>query len=131
MKTIIIDAKEYTPKIILDPDKGYIEFSGQSFPEDSIGFYQPVLNWIEDYVKTPYKETTINIRFTYYNTSSAKKLNELIHMLVKMTHINPKYPLKINWYYEKGDDDMLIAGKDFSKMVNFPFKFTEIKHKAN
>ena len=130
METIIINAKEYTPKIILDPKTGLIEFAGQSFPEDSNGFYQPILNWFEKYIISPYKETTVNIRFSYYNTSSAKKLNELIRTIVKLKQTNPDYPLKINWYYEKGDDDMHISGKDFSKMVNFPFKFIETKHKT-
>lgn len=129
METIIINAKEYTPKIILDPKVGLIEFIGQSFPEDSTGFYQPVLNWVEEYIASPYKETTVNIRFSYYNTSSAKKLNEIIHIIVKLKQSNPNYPLKINWYYEKGDDDMHIAGKDFAKMVNFPFKYIETKLK--
>jgi hypothetical protein len=130
METILISAKEYTPKIILNPEKGIIEFEGQSFPEDSAGFYQPILNWIEEYIASPYKETTVNIRFSYYNTSSAKKLNELIHLIIKLKDYKPNYPLKINWFYEKDDDDMHISGKDFSKMLNFPFKFIEIKHKT-
>ncbi len=129
METIIIDAKEYTPKIILDPKNGIIEIEGQSFPEDSSGFYQPILNWVEEYIASPNKETMVNIRFSYYNTSSAKKLNELICLIVKLKQNKPDHPLKINWYYEKGDDDMRISGKDFSKIVNFPFKFIEFKHK--
>jgi hypothetical protein len=130
METVLINAKEYTPKIILNPEKGIIEFEGQSFPEDSTGFYQPILKWIEEYIASPNKETTVNIRFSYYNTSSAKKLIELIHLIVKIKGSNPHYSLKINWFYEKDDDDMHVSGKDFSKMVNFPFKFIEIKQKS-
>jgi hypothetical protein len=130
METLKIESKEFTPKVILDHKKGYIELEGQSFPEDSAGFYQPLLKWVEKYIASPHKETIVNICFSYYNTSSAKKLNELIQLIVKLKRKNPKYPLKINWYYEKGDDDMHVAGKDFSKMVNFPFKFIEARHKT-
>jgi len=130
MEAISINAKEYTPKIILDPHKGIIEFEGQSFPEDSNSFYQPVLNWIEEYIKTPNKVTNVNVRFSYFNTSSAKKLNEIIHIIVKIKQQFPDYLLSVNWFYEKGDDDMLNSGKDFSKMLNYPFKFSEMKTKA-
>lgn len=130
METITINAKEYTPKIVLNPNIGLIEMEGQSFPENSTAFYQPIIEWFKEYAISPNKETTINIRFSYYNTSSAKKLNELILIIVKIKKTNPTYHLHINWFYEKGDEDMHISGKDFSKMVNYPFKYIETKFKS-
>lgn len=130
MENILIKAKEYTPKVILDQKTGLIEIEGQSFPENSTAFYQPIIEWIKEYIAEPNHKTNLNICFSYFNTSSAKKLNEIISLIVKIKELHPDNKLYINWYYEKGDDDMFNMGKDFSKIVNYPFKFKESKLKS-
>ena len=31
--------------------------------------------------------------------------------------------MKVNWYFDDGDDDMKEVGEDFSEMITFPFSF--------
>jgi len=121
----MMTAKEYTPYVLLDANKGIIEISGRSFPEDANRFYKPILRWIEEYLTTPNANTQVNLKFSYFNTASSKKILELIKMISVLKKTGNK--LVINWYYEEGEEDMLNAGNDFSSVVEFPFKFIEIK----
>jgi hypothetical protein len=125
MKTFMMTAKEYTPYVLLDANKGIIEISGRSFPEDSNRFYKPVLRWVDEYLTSPNSITQLNLKFSYYNTASSKKILELIKKLSSINNTENK--LIINWYYEEGEEDMLNAGSDFSSVVDIPFEFIEMK----
>jgi hypothetical protein len=125
MKTFTMTAKEYTPAVIMDADKGLIEIAGKSFPEDAIRFYKPIFKWIDEYLNCPKEKTELNLKFTYYNTSSAKKILELIKKVVSIQKTGNK--VEVAWYYDEGDEDMLNAGTDYSSVVELAFKFIEVK----
>ena len=73
MENIIIDETKYTPKIVLDALKGEISFVGKSYPENTFEFYNPIMNWLEDYFsKTKNNNTIINFEIIYFNSSSSK-----------------------------------------------------------
>ena len=59
----------------------------------------------------------------YFNSSSAKFLLDVI-VEVHKYHLEG-FNVKINWYYDEGDDDMLETGEDLSDMIDFPFSFIE------
>ena len=69
--------------------------------------------------------THLNLKFSYYNTASAKKILELIKKVATIKQTANK--LEIYWYYEEGDEDMQNAGNDYSSVVEVPFKIIEIK----
>ena len=60
METIKIQGTEDTPKIILDAGNDIMEISGRSLPEDVSSFYEPVLNWLNEYAENPKKKTVFN-----------------------------------------------------------------------
>ena len=70
MEALIIEEGNNTPKVILDQENGKFEISGQSLPEDVMGFYEPVFNWLEDYIRQPNKRTEFNFRLMYFNSAS-------------------------------------------------------------
>ena len=125
MKTFMMTAKEYTPYVLLDAKNGIIEISGRSFPEDANRFYKPILRWVDEYISSPNANTQLNLKFSYFNTASSKKILELIKKISSIKKTENK--LIINWYYDEGEDDMLNAGNDFSSVVDVPFKFIEVK----
>jgi len=112
------------PRIILDRDKGIFELSGKSFPEDVREFYNPVLSWIDEYIKVPNALTIFDFRLTFFNTSSHKILLAIFFRLETILQIDKKVIIK--WYYPKGDDELLEAGKEFSEQFEIPFEFVVI-----
>jgi alpha-amylase/alpha-mannosidase (GH57 family) len=123
MNILHINKTAETPNVIFDKDNNIFEFSYRSLPENAIEFYNPVFEWIEEYSKSPNKETIINFKLEYFNTASAKQIAKI---LIKFFEISTKNTVKIKWYYDKNDTDMLSSGQRYSKLINLDFEFIEM-----
>jgi len=129
MEVLKLELTDNTPKVILDHTKHEIEFEGDSRPEDVQKFFQPIMNWLneyEEYVKSQ-GEVTINANFKleYFNSSSAKYIMDIILKLGKIAEPS-SVTLNINWFYDEMDEDMLDAGEEFEDMLDVEFNFVEI-----
>ena len=120
METIKIQGTEDTPKIILDAENELMEISGRSLPEDVAAFYEPVLNWLNEYAENPNKKTIFNFKLTYFNTASSKLLLDILMKLEEM-HENNNDVL-IRWHYPEDDEDMEEAGEEYADIVDVPFE---------
>jgi hypothetical protein len=120
MEVIKIKGTDDTPNVILDADSNIIEFSGRSLPEDVVTFYAPVIQWIEEYAKSPNPKTDVIFRLEYFNTASSKVL---LDILLKFEDIlNNGSEVVIQWYYQEDDEDMQEAGEEYSEIVDIPFE---------
>src|SRR6056297_432114 len=124
MKSISIEGTNKTPSVKLDPGTGVIEIKGRSIPENSIEFYRPVVEWLEEYAKKPNKKTTVNVQLEYFNTSSSKCILDIFKKLESIK--KARNEVVINWYYEEDDEDMLESGEDYESIIRVPFKMIEI-----
>lgn len=120
METIKILATEDTPNIILDRKNNIFEFAGRSMPEDSGLFYEPIVEWFEDYSKNPNPETIITFKLIYFNTASSKLILDILSLLDAMH--KKGYTVKVNWYYPEDDEDMQEAGEEFCDIIDVPFE---------
>jgi len=111
MNTLQIDATKYTPFIRLDPD-GILEISGKSYPENTFEFYQPLLEWLEEYFQNPAKKTILNMEIIYFNSSSSKLFFDLFDLFEEN---QKKTDLTINWIYDKENETALEAGEEFQE----------------
>ena len=124
MDTISIEGTPKTPTIKFDHDKGFLEIKGRSIPENSIEFYKPLVDWLENYSGAPKPNTEVNIQLEYFNTSSSKCILDVFKKL-EVIHKGGN-GITINWYYEEDDEDMLEAGEDYQAIINIPFKMIEV-----
>lgn len=110
MKTLHLEATQYTPEITLDPI-GTISMVGKSYPENTFDFYKPIMEWIENYFDgNTAKKTTINMEIIYFNSSSSKLFFDLFD-LVDENKESTK--IIINWIYDKENESAQEAGEDF------------------
>ena len=72
METLIIEATDETPKIVLDQSNMEFELSGRSLPEDVVSFYQPVMDWLEKLESQPIENMEFSFKLDYFNTASSK-----------------------------------------------------------
>jgi hypothetical protein len=121
METLIIEKTSQTPSIICKD--GLMEFSGRSIPEDPKAFYRPIFNWIDQYILNPPEETSIIIRIDLLNTASLKCILDIFIKLNKAFLDEKK--MKIEWYYDSDDEDMLELGNDLKSIIEIPFNFRE------
>ncbi len=122
-----IEATANTPTIKFDLDKGELNISGRSIPENSIEFYNPLFAALDKYLANPNPKnaTILNIQLEYYNSSSSACLLSVFKKLEKFNK-GKGFPVTINRIYEENDEDILAAGKNFEGMVELPFKMIAI-----
>jgi hypothetical protein len=124
MEAISIEGTAKTPTVKFDAQAGLLEIKGRSIPENSIEFYKPLVDWLDEYSKEPKELTKVNIQLEYFNTSSSKCI---LDVFKKLEHIHKnKDEVVINWYYEEDDEDMQEAGEDYESIIRIPFKMVEI-----
>ena len=96
-----------------------LEISGRSLPEDVTAFYEPVLNWLNEYSENPNDKTVFNFKLTYFNTASSKLLLDILMKLEEM-HENGNNVL-VRWHFPEDDEDMEEAGEEYADIVDVPF----------
>ena len=122
METLYIEPTNDTPKVEFNAETGKLEISERSLPENAIEFYQPLFEWIYNYIDKPNKETTFDFMLEYFSTSSAKQITKILFLLEKLSD---QCVVKVNWYYKKEDIDMYSSGLKYSKLTNLKFNLIE------
>ena len=118
--SIKIEGQEDTPKIIFDPENEIFEISGRSLPEDAALFYEPILEWLKNYAKSPIANTEMHVKLNYFNTASSKLLLDLLMILEDMVEDGKSCAIK--WFYQEDDEDMEEAGEEYSELIEVPFE---------
>jgi hypothetical protein len=118
MKNFYMEGSDKTPSIKLDAESGEMEFSGKSIPENSADLYEPVMEWIDNYIKAPAENTIFVVKLEYFNTSSSKYLLEIFRRFEELFRTGKK--VAVQWYYELEDEDMQESGDDFRDILKIP-----------
>jgi len=114
---------ETSPEINLDFQQGLFRISGKSIPENPWEVYQPVLDHLGEYQKSPKADTVMEINLDFFNTSSSKMLLDIINELEKL-HAANKSNVLIKWMYN--DEDMMEVGEDFKYLLSVPFELINV-----
>ena len=122
MELVSLDSTKKTPEVLLDPN-GKVRIGGRSIPEDASKFYDFILNWVIEYVTTPKDSTIVDIELEYFNSGSAKFVMQILRELSELS--TSGRDLKVNWYYEEGDDDILERGEYYSSILDMDINFIE------
>ena len=86
-------------------------------------FYQPILDWIDEYAKAPNAKTEVMFKLEYFNTASSKVL---LDVLLKYEEINDSgNEVVIKWHYHEDEEDMKEAGEEYEDIVTVPFEYVE------
>jgi len=135
MKILEIPKTEKTPEIILD-DEGYLQIKGKCLPENIRDFSGQVIEKLEMYLDTlrpdPDRENDsgafrIYFKLGYFNSAAAKFIADVL--LVVDDYLQKGLGIKVFWYFDEDDTDMLEAGQDISKMVNVPMEYVTVRNK--
>lgn len=118
MEKLFTESNEDSPSILFDGELGLIEIKGRSLPEDAILCYTPLHKLVQEYIKEPKQKTTLNFRLAYLNSSSAKKLLEIITLFEKLP--SQGFQVEIKWFYQAEDEDMREEGEEFKRMTDLP-----------
>lgn len=103
--------KYYIPSVDFNVVTGVCELSGESFLESTVKFYEPLIDWIKKYIEIEKRPITFNVRLTYYNTSSSKRIFDILRIL--KDYENNGGMVTINWYLEEEEIDVIDEIEDY------------------
>jgi hypothetical protein len=121
MERIDLPVTDKTPSVLFDPVKGVLELKGVSIHENADRFFRPLLEVVEAYVREPAKHTTVRLHMSYFNSSSAKYILDLLKLLDD-AHMSGTGKVALEWYYDEDDLDMQEAGQDYKALLEMPVK---------
>ena len=119
MPRIELPRTEKTPSVLFDPDAGSLEMSGCSIHENADKFFRPLLEQVEAYTRHPARRTTVRLEMSYFNSSSAKYILDLLKLLDE-AHASGAGEVAMEWHYANDDLDMLEAGQDYKALLEMP-----------
>ena len=122
MENFFIKGSTYIPTVSFDAQSGVLEISGESYHEYTIEFFQPIFEWLNNYLAEPNRSFVFNFKMTYFNTSSSRRFLEIFDLLENYSK-NKNGKVEVNWYYKEGDLDMLESGEEYADDVDLKFNF--------
>jgi hypothetical protein len=125
LKNLFLEGADSQPKIDFDIEKRLFLIEGESYPEHTLDFYRPILQWLSEYIHNQQDdELVFDFRLYYFNSSTSKVFSDIFTLLESSA--GKFESIKINWYYEADDDNMLEYGDDFKEeFPNLQFSLIE------
>ena len=118
MNVLIIEPTEHTPGVDFNPATGKLMLSGRSLPENAIEFYDPVFEWLENYLEMPPQRTELHVDLDYLNSISQKMVVEILKNTRKV--LEKGKTMSVKWYYEEEDEKMMEEGKAIASEFEIP-----------
>lgn len=104
-----------TPEILLNADAGTLVLSGESYPEDVTAFYATLSDAISHFFDASQNALAVSIKLTYFNSSSARALMELLDLLD--SEAGKGREVAVAWYCDPDDDITREFAQDISSDV--------------
>jgi hypothetical protein len=129
MRPLDIQAGKTTPRIMYSPEENILQIIGSSLPENVYTLYEPVMEWIEEFVASPVMHPSMRIIFKiqYYNSGSIRYFAEILTRIISLHDKGLHY--SVEWHYEADDDNIREAGEDLSEISETPFTMIAYKNK--
>lgn len=111
-----------SPEIDFNPDKGILILKGKSIPENATKLYEPLIEWLKEYIKHPPEKTYVHFNLSYFNTASSIWMARMVKILSRID--DREKLLTINLYFhieeydEMDDEDMQDAISMILKVIN-------------
>jgi hypothetical protein len=117
LKNMFIEQSDKTPLVDLNYLSGELILSGKSIPINAPRIFEPILDWVNEYVKNPRQTTNLRLNLEYFNTASSIWLAKIVKSL---TSINkPEYVLILHIYFSIEDfDDIDDIKDDLSPLID-------------
>jgi len=125
MKDLVIKGEAKTPTVNFNFEDGSLLISGRSIPENSVEFYEPIIDWLDEYKSSKGEGLKMDIKLEYFNTSSSKCILDLFKKLEELNEA--KKAIAVQWFFEEDDEDMEEAGQDFQAIINIPMELISVE----
>jgi hypothetical protein len=108
-----------TPAVRMDHEKGRVFMAGDSYPENPFEFFQPIIDWIDTFLKEGTRPLTFNLELVYLNTSSIRAMMDIFDRL-EDAHLGGRQ-VSVLWSYDPENERVGELAEEFKEDCTFPF----------
>lgn len=108
-----------TPSITAHWDSGLIVMTGESYPENTFEIFDPLISWVETFLKTAGRRLQLDLQLNYLNTSSIRAIIDVFELL-EAAATDGKEVL-VHWLYDPRNPRAAEMGEEFKEDYSFPF----------
>lgn len=113
MQDLYIPAERDKPEVDFKFSQHRLGLRGESFPENALAFYGPVVSALMEYLgATKDSEITVDIELRYFNSSSTKIMLNIFRMLDQAS--SNHNTVHLNWHHDPEDDTIADFGNDIA-----------------
>lgn len=116
---IKLAATQSTPAIATSWTRGRLVMRGDSYPENSLQFFSPLLRWVKRYLGDAEEPLALELYLLYLNTSSVKAMMDIFDMLEDAHSEGRK--VSVTWYYDPENERVAELAEEFKEDCSFPF----------
>jgi|JI81BgreenRNA_FD_contig_31_1099228_length_761_multi_3_in_0_out_0_1 hypothetical protein len=109
----------FTPDVNFSAKTGICEIAGESYQEETFEFFNKLVAWIEEFIVKVKKPIVFNFKLSYFNTSSARAILEMLMLLKKYKEEGGS--VEINWYYQDEEDSTYEEAEDMQSQIGLRF----------
>lgn len=115
MEPLIIAPTSSTPLVWFDRDLPEAWIMGNSLPENAIGFYKRIVDWLD--LNLPAMQAPIHwrIRLHYFNTNSMKGMYDTLSRIA--AHMQAHRGHTLTWEVEEDDEFMFETDESFRELL--------------
>ena len=120
MNNIELSATASTPSVTTDGAAGTMEMRGDSYPENSFEFFAPLVEWVQNHLKTPDASLRLDLYLLYLNTSSVRAMMDIFELL-EDAH-DSSHAVSVQWFYDEDNERIAELAEEFKEDCSFPFE---------
>jgi hypothetical protein len=115
MERLHIEATRSTLFVDFNPEEDVFVMKGESYPENALKFFTPVLEWLAKYLDTCRSDTSmiLDMDIIYFNSSSSKALMNLFELLESAA--GSGMGIRVNWRHHEMNDVACECGEEFAE----------------
>ncbi len=119
-----IEATKSSPSVVFYEPDNALTISGESYPENSFAFFEPIFEWFHNELPK-YGKFRFKVNISYMNSSSTKCMLDILDLIAKASQRG--CDARVLWYYEKGNDRALDLAEEFKEDMQIPFDIVAIE----
>ena len=117
LNNLFIEQTDKTPLVDFNYLSGELILSGKSIPINAPRIFEPLLEWVNDYIKNPRSTTNLRLNLEYFNTASSIWIAKIVKALSGITR--PEGVLILHIYFPIEDfDDIDDIKDDLSHVID-------------
>jgi hypothetical protein len=108
-----------TPAVHADHAAGRVSLAGESYPENPFEFFQPIIDWVGDFLDTEARPLELELSLIYLNTSSIRAMMDIFDRMEEAHRAGRE--VRVRWTYEPENERVGELAEEFKEDCSFPF----------